>query len=405
MKLAAGGCRSKRPWPLSMWPKTPTFTFTFTRCPAVALSALPALPGRSPGPTRKAARSSAARAHPFWPGLSPARPPAAPSRWLRAQTLPALSLDIKLALSLKASPEDLEGHLNYSSPAGMGNFSVITEFLLMEFSSRRELQVLHTLLFLLIYLAALMGNLLTIAAIITEPHLHCPMYFFLSNLSLLDICTISVTLPKFIVNSLSGTQSLSLLDCAAQIFFFLVFSATEFALLVAMSYDRFVAICHPLHYGIVMTPARCVWAAAGSWLSGLIYSAVHTGNLFRLPFSGSKVIHQFFCDIPHVLKVSASDVFHTEFELVCAQDSSMEGRHKAISTCSPQLVILMLFLISVMIAVLKDTSDTSPIENLLIAMAYTILPPLMNPIIYSLRNQKVTAAMGKMIKKIFSSHP
>ncbi|XP_027700402.1 olfactory receptor 14I1-like [Vombatus ursinus] len=236
----------------------------------------------------------------------------------------------------------------------MGNFSVITEFLLMEFSSMRELQVLHALLFLLIYLAALMGNPLTIAAIITEPHLHCPMYFFLSNLSLLDICTISVTLPKFIVNSLSGTQSLSLLGCAAQIFFFLFFGTTEFALLVAMSYDRFVAICHPLHYGIIMTPAHCVWAAAGSWLSGLIYSAVHTGNMFRLPFSGSNVIHQFFCDVPHVLKVSASDVFHTEFVLSVASSSfllccfafliasyvriissvlkipSVEGRHTAI---------------------------------------------------------------------------
>ncbi|XP_036621115.1 olfactory receptor 14I1-like [Trichosurus vulpecula] len=311
----------------------------------------------------------------------------------------------------------------------MGNFSVITEFLLMEFSSLRELQVLHALLFLLIYLAALAGNLLTMAAIITDPQLHCPMYFFLSNLSLLDICTISVTLPKFIVNSLSGTQLLSLLGCAAQIFFFLLFSATEFALLVAMSYDRFVAICHPLHYGIIMTPARCVWAAFGSWLSGLIYSSLHTGNMFRLPFSGSNVIHQFFCDVPHVLKVSASDVFNTEFVLIVASSCfllfcfaflivsyarifssvlkipSVEGRYKAISTCFPQLMILILFLISVMTAVLRDTSDTSPIQNLLIAMTYTILPPLMNPIIYSLRNQKVTAAMGKMIKSILFPHP
>ncbi|XP_036621117.1 olfactory receptor 14I1-like [Trichosurus vulpecula] len=307
----------------------------------------------------------------------------------------------------------------------MGNFSIITEFLLMEFSSLRELQVLHALLFLLIYLAALMGNLLTIAAIITDPHLHCPMYFFLRNLSLLDICTISVTLPKFIVNSLSGTQSLSLLGCAAQIFFCLLFSATEFALLVAMSYDRFVAICHNLHYGIIMTPARCVWAAVGSWLSRLIYSSLHTGNMFRLPFSGSNVIHQFFCDVPHVLKVSASDVFNTEFILIVASScsllfcfafliasyarifssvlkiSSVEGCYKAISTCSPQLIILILFLISVMTAVLKDTSDTSPIQNLLIAMIYTIIPPFMNPIIYSLRNQKVTIAMGKMIRRIF----
>ncbi|XP_072494013.1 olfactory receptor 14I1-like [Notamacropus eugenii] len=307
----------------------------------------------------------------------------------------------------------------------MGNLSIITEFLLIEFSSTRELQVLHALLFLLIYLAALMGNLLTIAAIFTDPQLHCPMYFFLSNLSLLDICTISVTLPKFIVNSLSGCQSLSLLGCAAQISFFLFFSATEFALLVAMSYDRFVAICHPLHYSIIMMPARCVWAVSGSWVSGLIYSAVHTGNMFRLSFSGSNVIHQFFCDVPHVLKVATSEVFNSEFVLIVASSSfllfcfayliisyarifssvlkipSVEGHYKAISTCSPQLIILILFLTSVMTAVLRDTSDTSPIQNLLIAMAYTILPPLMNPIIYSLRNQKVTAAMSKMVRRIF----
>ncbi|XP_074087780.1 olfactory receptor 14I1-like [Macrotis lagotis] len=311
----------------------------------------------------------------------------------------------------------------------MNNFSIITEFLLMEFSSVRELQVFHAVLFLMIYLATLMGNLLTVAAIITDPQLHSPMYFFLSNLSFLDICTISVTVPKFIVNSLSGIQSLSLLGCAAQIFFYLVFGTTDFALLVAMSYDRYVAICHPLHYGIIMTPVRCVCAAAGSWLSGLVYSAVHTGNMFRLPFYGSNVIHQFFCDIPHVLKVSTSDVLHTEFLLIVAslcvvmccfaflsasyarifsnilKIPSEEGRYKAISTCSPQLIILMLFLISIMIAGLSDTSDTSPIQNLLIAMSYTVLPPLMNPIIYSLRNQKVTAAMGKMIRRILPSPP
>ncbi|XP_072494010.1 olfactory receptor 14I1-like [Notamacropus eugenii] len=307
----------------------------------------------------------------------------------------------------------------------MGNLSIITEFLLMEFSSTREMQVLHALLFLLIYLASLIGNFLTTAAIITDSKLHGPMYFFLSNLSILDICTISVTLPKFIVNSLSGFQSLSLIGCAAQIYFFLFFGTTEFALLVVMFYDHFVAICHPLHYGIIMTPVRCVWAASGSWLSGLIYSAVHTGNMFHLPFSGSNVIHQFFCDIPHVLKVSASDVFNTEFVLIVAslccfsfcfafliasyvrifynvlKIPSVEGRYKAISTCFPQLFIFMLFLISIMIAVLRDTSDTSPIQNLLIAMAYTTVPPFMNPIIYSLRNQNVTVAMSKMVRKMF----
>ncbi|XP_074087813.1 olfactory receptor 14I1-like [Macrotis lagotis] len=299
---------------------------------------------------------------------------------------------------------------------GMSNFSIITEFLLMEFSSVRELQVFHAVVFLMIYLAALMGNLLTIAAIITDSHLHSPMYFFLSNLSFLDICTISVTLPKFIVNSLSGIHSLSVIGCAIQIFFLAFFASAEFALLVVMSYDRFMAICHPLHYGIIMNPARCLWAASGSWLSGLIHSAAHIGNMFRQPFRGSNVIHQFFCDGTHVFKVLTSDVFHIEFLLAVASLSvflfcfafliasyarifstalkipSVEGRYKAVSTCSPQLIILLLFILSVVLTVLTDKSDTSPVQNLLIALSYTALSPLMNPIIYSLRNRKITVA-------------
>ncbi|XP_020831815.1 olfactory receptor 14I1-like [Phascolarctos cinereus] len=304
----------------------------------------------------------------------------------------------------------------------MGNFTIITEFLLMEFSSTWELQIAHALLFLLIYLAALMGNVLTIAAIVTDRHLHSPMYFFLSNLSLLDICTISVTLPKFILNAIVGSHSISLLGCIAQVFFFILFISTEFAVLIAMSYDRFVAICHPLHYGVSMTPARCLWVTGGSWLSGLLYSALHTGNIFRLPFSGSNVIHQFFCDVSQILEVASSDVFKTEFVLLsissgifllcfifliisyaCIFSSvykmpSVEGRYKALSTCFPQLIILVLFLISAMCAVLWPTSDSSPIQNVLIAIVYAILPPFMNPIIYSLRNRKIKIALGRIIK-------
>uniref|UniRef100_A0A4X2L997 Olfactory receptor n=1 Tax=Vombatus ursinus TaxID=29139 RepID=A0A4X2L997_VOMUR len=304
----------------------------------------------------------------------------------------------------------------------MSNCTIIMEFFLMGFSSTRELQVLHALLFLLIYIAALMGNLLTIAAIVTDPHLHSPMYFFLSNLSLIDLGCISVTLPKFIVNSLTGHQSISLHGCAAQIFFFIFFAATEFALLVAMSYDRFVAICHPLHYGVTMTLLRSLWVASGSWVSGLLYSAVHTGNMFRLPFSGSNLIHQFFCDIPHVLKVSSSD---TEYILLAMSSTlvlfcfgfliisytyifstvfrmpSVEGRYKALSTCLPQLIILFLFLLAGMVTVLGPISDTSPVQNLLISMTYTILPPFMNPIIYSLRNMKIMVALGRIMKMTF----
>ncbi|XP_051822844.1 olfactory receptor 14I1-like [Antechinus flavipes] len=307
----------------------------------------------------------------------------------------------------------------------MRNCTIIMEFFLMEFSSIRELQVLHAILFLLIYIATLMGNFLTVTAIVTDPQLHSPMYFFLSNLSLLDLGYISVTLPKFIVNSLTGNQSISLLGCAAQVFFFIFFGATEIALLVVMSYDRFVAICHPLHYGVTMTPFHCVWAATGSWVSGLIYSAVHTGNMFRLPFSGSNMIHQFFCDIPHVLKVSSPEVRTTEFILLVTSFTlilfcfgflvisytyifstvfkmpSEEGRYKALSTCSPQLIIFLLFILAGMVTVFSPLSNTSPVQNLLTSMIYIILPPFMNPIIYSLRNMKIKVALGRVIKMIF----
>ncbi|XP_020831814.1 olfactory receptor 14I1-like [Phascolarctos cinereus] len=285
----------------------------------------------------------------------------------------------------------------------MANFTIVTEFLLFEFADIRELQVLHAIFFLLIYLATLMANFLTITAVVTDQHLHAPMYFFLSNLSLLDICYISVTLPKFIVNTLMGIQSISLLGCTVQIFFFLFFGSTEFAFLMTMSYDRFVAICHPLHYGVIMKPARCLWAALGSWLTGIIYSILHIGNMFRSPFSGSNVIHQFFCDIPQVLQVATSDVYNAEYLLLALSSCflllcfafliisyarifssvlkipSVEGRYKALSTCSPHLIVLLLFLLSAIIAVLGPTSDKTSVQNLLIAMAYTVLPSFMNP--------------------------
>ncbi|XP_074087774.1 olfactory receptor 14I1-like [Macrotis lagotis] len=307
----------------------------------------------------------------------------------------------------------------------MENFTIIMEFFFMDFSSNKELQVLHGVLILLIYVAALMGNLLTFTAIVTDPHLHSPMYFFLSNLSLLDVGCISVTVPKSIVNSLTGNKSISLLGCAAQIFFIIFFAATEFALLVSMSYDRYVAICHPLHYGITMSSLHCLWAAIGSWVSGLIYSTFHTGNMFRLPFSGSNMIHQFFCDIPYILKVSSSEVRDSEYILLVTSSilllscfgfliisytyifstifkmPSKQGRHKALMTCSPQLIILLMFLLGIMITAFCPISDASPVQNFLVSMTYTILPQFMNPIIYSLRNTKIKVAVGRILKTAF----
>ncbi|KFO35918.1 Olfactory receptor 14I1 [Fukomys damarensis] len=158
----------------------------------------------------------------------------------------------------------------------MDNLTVFTEFLLMDITGSRELQVLQGVLFLVIYLGALTGNLLTVTVIMTDTRLHSPMYFFISNVALIDLGSISVVVPKAIVNSMTGRKTISLTECAAQIFLYTIFSVVEFALLVVMSYDRYVAICHPLHYGLIITPSLCSQATAGSWASVLVYSAVHT---------------------------------------------------------------------------------------------------------------------------------
>ncbi|XP_042639355.1 olfactory receptor 14I1-like [Orycteropus afer afer] len=307
----------------------------------------------------------------------------------------------------------------------MGNLTIITEFLLLDISSSPELQVLQGLLFLLIYLGAVAGNLLTITVIVTDPQLHFPMYFFIGNLSLIDFCYISVTVPKSIVNSLTGRKLISLPACAAQIFLLILFGSTELAFLVVMSYDRYVAICHPLHYGLTVIPRMCAQAAGGSWASGMLYSAIHTGTMFRLPFTRSNAIHQFFCDVPQILSISSTDVKFSESVLVAISSSivllcflflfisyvnifstvlrirSAEARNKALSTCTPQLAILVLFVTSGMTSSLGPISKKSSLKNLLMAIFYSMVPPLINPMIFSLRNREINIALGRLFNRYF----
>ncbi|XP_071068838.1 olfactory receptor 14I1-like [Dasypus novemcinctus] len=306
----------------------------------------------------------------------------------------------------------------------MSNLTIFTEFVLMQSSSSRELQVMQGLLFLVIYLGALTGNLVTVTVIVTDPHLHSQMYF-IGNLSLIDICCISITVPKFIVNSLTGSALISLPACAAQLFLFNFFAATELAFLVVMSYDRYVAISHPLHYGLTITPRLCAQAAGVSRATGLGYSAVHTGIMFRLPFTGSNVIHQYFCDIPQILSISSSDVCFSEFVfialsiglgLLCSilllisyinifsmvlNMHSMEARNKALSTCTPHLAVLFIFIVSGIVANLGPIPDKTYLSNLLIGMFYSMVPPLIKPLIYSLRNKEIDTALCRMFNRCF----
>nr|XP_005310493.2 olfactory receptor 14A16-like [Chrysemys picta bellii] len=303
----------------------------------------------------------------------------------------------------------------------MSNQTTLTEFLLLGFSDVRELQILHFVVFLVIYLAALMGNLLIITAVALDHHLHTPMYFFLVNLSILDLGSISVTIPKSMDNSLMNTRVISYPGCVTQVFLFFLFTATDLALLTIMAYDRYVAICQPLHYERVMNRRACVQMAVSAWIAGSVYSALHTGNTFRLPFCQSNVINQFFCEIPQLLKLTCSDSYLTEVGAIALgvflalncfvfiivsyvqifktvlRIPSEQGQHKAFSTCLPHLTVFSLLICTCIFAYLKPTSSSASGLDLVVGVLYSLVPPVMNPIIYSMRNKEMKAAWKKLI--------
>ncbi|XP_075768347.1 olfactory receptor 14C36-like [Pelodiscus sinensis] len=302
----------------------------------------------------------------------------------------------------------------------MPNRSTVTEFVLRGFSDIRELQVLHFVVFLVLYLATFMGNLLIIIAIVCDQRLHTPLYFFLGNLSLLDLGSISVTVPKSMVNSLLNSRLISYPACVAQVFLFVVFISTDLALLTVMAYDRYVAICLPLHYERVMNKGACVQMAASSWITSIVYSVLHTGNTFRLPFCQSNVIDQFFCEIPQLLKLACSDSYLSEVALLACsvilgltcfafiivsyvhifkavlRIPSEQGRHKAFSTCLPHLTVVSLLLFTGVFVYLKPTSSSASNLDLVVGVLYAVVPPMMNPVIYSLRNKEIKTALKKL---------
>ncbi|XP_065509228.1 olfactory receptor 14A16-like [Caloenas nicobarica] len=308
----------------------------------------------------------------------------------------------------------------------MSNSSSITQFLLLPFTDTRELQLLHFWLFLGIYLAALLGNGLIITTIACDQHLHTPMYFFLLNLSLLDLGTISTTLPKSMANSLWDTRAISFLGCAAQVFVFLFFISAEYYLLTIMSYDRYVAICKPLHYGTLLGSRACVHMAAAAWATGFLYALLHTANTFSLPLCEGNAVGQFFCEIPQILKLSCSNSYLREAGLLVVSAClsfgcfifilfsyvqifravlripSEQGQHKAFSTCLPHLAVVSLFVSTAMFAYLKPRSISSPSIDLLVSVLYSVVPPAMNPLFYSMRNQELKDALRKLMAGFLS---
>ncbi|XP_053908407.1 olfactory receptor 14A16-like [Cuculus canorus] len=303
----------------------------------------------------------------------------------------------------------------------MSNSSSITQFLLLAFADTRELQLLHFWLFLGIYLAALLGNGLIITTIACDHHLHTPMYFFLFNLSILDLGSISTTVPKSMANSLWGTGAISYSECAVQVFLFLFLMSAEYYLLTVMSYDRYVAICKPLHYGTLLGGSACVHMAAAVWGTAFLYALLHTSNTFSLSFCRGNAVDQFFCEIPQILKLSCSDNYLREAALLVVsccvvvgcfvfivvsyvqifravlRIPSEQGRHKAFSTCLSHLAAVSLFVSTDTVAYLKPLSISSPLLNLVVSILYAVVSPAMNPLIYSLRNKEIKDALKRLI--------
>ncbi|KAM8797972.1 olfactory receptor 14C36-like [Eudromia elegans] len=306
----------------------------------------------------------------------------------------------------------------------MSNSSSLKEFLLLPFTHTQELQLLHFSIFLSIYLAALLANGLIITAVACDHHLHTPMYFFLLNLSLLDLGSIFTTVPKSMINSLWDTRAISYSGCAAQIFLFLLFISAECSFLTVMAYDRYVAICRPLHYGTLLGKRICVKMAAAAWTSGFLNALLHTGNTFSIPLCQGSEVEQFFCEIPHILQLSCSPFYLREVWLIVLSAClafgcflfivvsyvqifravlripSEQGRHKVFSMCLPHLAVVSLFLSTAGFAYLKPPSISSPALDLSLAVLYSVLPPTVNPLIYSLRNKELKEALSKILHDI-----
>ncbi|NXN54132.1 O1052 protein, partial [Rynchops niger] len=300
-----------------------------------------------------------------------------------------------------------------------GNHTAVTQFVLLGLTSQPKLQTPLFVIFFLIYLLTLMGNLGLIALIKTNPRLRTPMYFFLCNLSVVDLCYSSVFSPTLLVGFLVEEKTISYSACFAQHFFFLVFVTTEVFLLAAMAYDRYAAICNPLVYAVSMPQRVCVQLVAGSYVGGVLNSLIQTCCLLPLPFCGPNVINHYFCDTNPLLKLTCSYGRLNELLLITFNGTismsvlfiivtsyvyillsvlrirSAEGRHKAFSTCASHLLTVTLFYVPAGLSHMQPASKYSLEVEKVTAVFYTLVVPMLNPLIYSLRNKEVKDALRK----------
>nr|XP_042710933.1 LOW QUALITY PROTEIN: olfactory receptor 2AP1-like [Chrysemys picta bellii] len=307
-----------------------------------------------------------------------------------------------------------------------GNHTLITEFLLVGFETFPMLQITLFVVFFVIYLATIAGNLLLILTVWTDHHLHTPMYFFLSNLSFLELA-VSNIIPRLLVSLVTGDKMISLSGCFLQLFVFSFLGATECFLLTGMSYDRYLAICDPLHYASNMSPRFSFLLAFASWALGFVAPSFTVIMASLLPFCGPHEINHFFCDLTAVLKLPCTDTSLIEIAaLISASTISMipfvltitsyvyviltilripstTGRKKAFSTCSSHLIVVSMFYGALIIMYVAPSGNQSLDFNKVFSLLYTVVTPMFNPIVYSLRNQEVKDALRRAIGKMWPS--
>ncbi|NXG89276.1 OR4S2 protein, partial [Stercorarius parasiticus] len=299
----------------------------------------------------------------------------------------------------------------------MENASTVEEFILLGFSESQGVQTIFFVIFLFFYMIILAGNLLIVITVISSQRLNSPLYFFLCYLSFVDICYSSITAPKMIADFLVENKTISFVGCMAQLFGVHFFACTEIFILAAMAYDRYVAICRPLHYTTLMTRRVCGRMVIGSWVGGFLHSIVQTLLTTQLPFCGPNKIDHYFCDVHPLLRLACTNTYTVGIIvvansgmitlscfiilvmsyiviLISLKNQTSEGRHKALSTCGSHITVVILFFGPCTFIYIRPSSNLS--EDKSVAVFYTVITPMLNPLIYTLRNGEVKSAMRKL---------
>ncbi|XP_073520356.1 olfactory receptor 5J3-like [Phyllobates terribilis] len=303
----------------------------------------------------------------------------------------------------------------------MKNLTKISAFLLIGLSDHPHNLHLLFVVFFFIYILTVITNFLIIVFVFSDSQLHTPMYFFLGNLAFIDVSYSSVTAPKLLLDLATENHSISFPACTTQVFFFIYLASAELFLLSAMSYDRYIAICHPLHYTQIMSWTACTYMASGVWVLGFLYSLVHTLFTLRLTFCGPNTIHNFFCDLPHLFQISCTDIFLNILVSLLVGGSfgigafsvtfvpyfrilrtvlrirTSHGKLKAFSTCTSHLTVVFIFYGSIIFIYFVPTTSNLFTLNKVVSVTYALINPLLNPLIYSIRNKDLKDAVKRVV--------